>query len=109
MGSRNNGFYIINLEKTLEKLELAARVIVAVENPKDIMVHTMKGHIQRAVRKFAYYTGTKTLSGSVKSLGTENSPQFTPGTLTNQIQKRFEEPRLLLVADPATDQQPITE
>lgn len=32
-----------------------------------------------------------------------------PGTFTNQIQKNFEEPRLLLLTDPRTDHQPIKE
>ena len=31
------------------------------------------------------------------------------GTFTNQIQKNFEEPRLLLLTDPRTDHQPIKE
>ena len=31
------------------------------------------------------------------------------GTFTNQIQKEFEEPRLLIVTDPRTDHQPIKE
>ena len=31
------------------------------------------------------------------------------GTFTNQIQKDFEEPRLLIVTDPRTDHQPIKE
>lgn len=31
---RADGIYIINLEKTYEKLLLAARVIVAIENPQ---------------------------------------------------------------------------
>ena len=31
------------------------------------------------------------------------------GTFTNQIQKVFEEPRLLLLTDPRTDHQPIKE
>ncbi|KIZ03121.1 small subunit ribosomal protein SAe [Monoraphidium neglectum] len=33
---RNDGIYVINLEKTYEKLQLAARVIVAIENPQPI-------------------------------------------------------------------------
>ncbi|XLS47383.1 hypothetical protein HN51_021741, partial [Arachis hypogaea] len=32
------GIYIINLGKTWEKLQLAARIIVAIENPQDIIV-----------------------------------------------------------------------
>jgi len=31
------------------------------------------------------------------------------GTFTNQIQKHFEEPRLLILTDPRTDHQPIRE
>jgi len=34
-GRRDDSTYIINLEKTWEKLQLAARVIVTVENPRN--------------------------------------------------------------------------
>lgn len=34
----NLGVYIINLKKTWEKLLLAARAIVAIENPADVCV-----------------------------------------------------------------------
>jgi len=50
--------------------------------------------LQRAALKFAHYTGAKTLSG-----------RHTPGTFTNQQQKNFEQPRLLVVTDPRTDHQ----
>ncbi|WIA22128.1 hypothetical protein OEZ85_004466 [Tetradesmus obliquus] len=53
---------------------------------------------QRAVFKFAQYIGAKSLAG-----------RHTPGTFTNQIQKQFEEPRLLILTDPRTDHQPIKE
>lgn len=96
---RKDGIYVINLEKTLEKLAMAARVIVAVENPQDIMVQSARPYGQRAVLKFAHYTGCKVLSG-----------RFTPGTLTNQSQKRnFQEPRLMVLTDPRTDHQPLRE
>ena len=36
------GIYIINLGKTWEKLQLAARVIVAIENPQDIIVQSAR-------------------------------------------------------------------
>jgi small subunit ribosomal protein SAe len=96
---RNDGIYVINLEKTLEKLAMAARVIVAVENPQDVMVQSARPYGQRAVLKFAHYTGTNCLSG-----------RFTPGTLTNQSQRRtFQEPRLMVLTDPRTDHQPLRE
>lgn len=88
------GVHIINLQKTWEKLILAARVIVAIENPADVAVVSSRPYGQRAVLKFARYTGSQAFAG-----------RWTPGTLTNQIQTTFAEPRLLVVTDPMTDHQ----
>ncbi|KXZ51514.1 hypothetical protein GPECTOR_12g477 [Gonium pectorale] len=95
---RQDGIYIINLEKTYEKLQMAARVIVAIENPQDICVLSARPYGQRAVFKFAQNLGCKSMAG-----------RHTPGTFTNQIQKAFEEPRLLILTDPRTDHQPVKE
>jgi len=69
------GVYIINLRKTWEKLLLAARAIVAIENPADVCVISARPYGQRAVLKFASATGATPIAG-----------RFTPGTFTNQIQ-----------------------
>ncbi|WOH10517.1 hypothetical protein DCAR_0729986 [Daucus carota subsp. sativus] len=61
---RNDGIYIINLGKTWEKLQMAARVSVAMENPQDII-----------------YTGANAIAG-----------RHTPGTFTNQLQTLFSDP-----------------
>uniref|UniRef100_A0A182T573 40S ribosomal protein SA n=1 Tax=Anopheles maculatus TaxID=74869 RepID=A0A182T573_9DIPT len=53
---------------------------------------------QRAVLKYAHYTEATPIAG-----------RFTPGAFTNQIQTTFREPRLLIVTDPLTDHQPVTE
>lgn len=95
---RNDGIHLINLGKTWEKLVLAARVIVAIENPDDVVAISGRPYGQRAVLKFAHYTGSNYIAG-----------RYTPGTFTNQIQKKFLEPRLLLVTDPRTDHQPVKE
>ncbi|GLU22509.1 hypothetical protein SLE2022_385800 [Rubroshorea leprosula] len=95
---RNDGIYIINLGKTWEKLQLAARVIVGIENPQDIIVQSARPYGQRAVLKFAQYTGAHAIAG-----------RHTPGTFTNQLQTSFSEPRLLILTDPRTDHQPIKE
>jgi small subunit ribosomal protein SAe len=86
---RADGIFVINLEKTYEKLQMAARVIVAVENPQDVMVQSARPYGQRAVFKFAQYLNCKYSAG-----------RHTPGTFTNQSQKNFEEPRLLILTDP---------
>lgn len=88
------GVNIINLGKTWEKIVLAARIIVALENPEDLVVVSARQFGQRAVFKFAQNTGAQYIGG-----------RYTPGTFTNQIQKQFLEPRVLLVTDPTTDAQ----
>lgn len=93
-----DGVYIINLKKTWEKLLLAARAIAAIENPADVCVISARPYGQRAVLKFASVVGATPIAG-----------RFTPGTFTNQIQAAFREPRLLVVTDPRTDHQPVTE
>ncbi|XP_010917402.1 small ribosomal subunit protein uS2-like [Elaeis guineensis] len=95
---RSDGIFIINLGRTWEKLQLAARVIVAIENPQDIIVQSARPYGQRAVLKFAQYTGAHAIAG-----------RHTPGTFTNQLQTSFSEPRLLILTDPRTDHQPIKE
>lgn len=92
------GINIINLRRTWEKLLLAARAIVAIEHPSEVFVISCRPFGQRAVLKFAAHTGATPIAG-----------RFTPGAFTNQIQAAFREPRLLIVTDPATDHQPITE
>jgi small subunit ribosomal protein SAe len=96
---RKDGVCIINIGKTWEKLVLAARILVAIENPEDILVVSARQSGQRSVFKFAQYTGASYIGS-----------RFTAGTLTNHSQaRRFMEPRVLLVTDPIADNQPIKE
>ena len=95
---RNDGIHIINLGNTYEKLMMAARVIVTIENPADVCAISARPYGCRAVLKFAQYTGAQCIAG-----------RFTPGTFTNQITKQFKEPRLLVITDPRTDAQPVRE
>jgi small subunit ribosomal protein SAe len=95
---RQDGVNIINLKKTWEKAMLAARAIAAIENPSDVFVVSSRPYGQRAVLKFARYIGATAIAG-----------RYTHGAFTNQIQAAFREPRLLVVADPRADHQPVTE
>ena len=81
-----------------EKIILAARIIVAIENPADICVISARPYGQRAVLKFAAHTGAVAIAG-----------RFTPGNFTNYITRSFKEPRLIIVTDPRTDAQAIKE
>jgi len=95
---RTDGVHIINLRRTWEKIVLAARAIVAIEKASDVYVISSRPFGQRAVLKFAHYVGATAIAG-----------RYTPGAFTNQIQAAFREPRLLIVTDPRSDHQPITE
>jgi len=95
---RVDGIHLINIVKTWEKLVLAARIIVAIENPEDVVIVSARPYGQRAALKFASFTGARAIAG-----------RFTPGTFTNYITRGFKEPRLIIVTDPRTDHQAVTE
>jgi small subunit ribosomal protein SAe len=95
---RKDGVYIINLGTTWEKLMLAARIIVAIENPADVIAISGNKFGQRSVFKFAQHTGAQYIGS-----------RYTPGTFSNQGTRNFTEPRLLIVTDPLTDFQPVKE
>lgn len=92
------GNHIMNIGKTLEKIQLAARIIVAVENPADVVAVSGRPYGARAVLKFSQYTKCGALAS-----------RFTPGTFTNQITRNFKEPRILIVTDPRMDKQAVVE
>jgi len=98
-----DGVHLIDIRKTWEKIVLAARVIVGIENPRDVCIVALSTqgvtpYAQRATLKFAKYLGAHAIAG-----------KFTPGTFTNYIQADYYEPRILVVADPLKDHQPVTE
>jgi small subunit ribosomal protein SAe len=95
---RPDGLHVINLARTWEKITLAARIIVAIENPQDVLCISARPYGQRAVLKYSQYTGSQCIAG-----------RFTPGTFTNHITKAYKEPRLLIVTDPRIDSQCIKE
>jgi small subunit ribosomal protein SAe len=96
--TRQDGVNVLNIGKTWEKIVLAARIIVAIDNPADICVISARPYGQRAVLKFAAHTGASPIAG-----------RFTPGSFTNYITRSFKEPRLIIVTDPRTDAQAIKE
>lgn len=96
--NRSDCVHIINLERTLKKLLFAAHAIAAMEQPSEVYAISSCLSGQRAVSKYANYNGTTPIAG-----------RFTSGAFTNQIKPAFCEPRLLIVTDPQTDHQLVTE
>ena len=98
-GKNNANSYIFKVDEIYRKIKLAARIIASIPNLSEVIVVCAKEHGQRAVYKFGQYTGTTASSSS----------RWIPGTLTNQLTKKFQEPRLLVVADPKSDRQAVIE
>jgi len=93
-----DGIHLLDLGKTWEKIMVAARVIVAIENPEDIMVVSQRPYGSRAVLKFSQHVRSVAHPGN-----------WVCGTLTNYITRKFAEPRLLIITDPRTDSQAVLE
>ena len=93
-----DGIHIIHLGKTWEKLMLAARVIAGIGNMEEVVVVGVREYAQRPILKFAQYTNAKAIAS-----------KWTPGTFTNQITKKFVEPRLVIVSDPRVDMRAVKE
>lgn len=94
---RNDGLYIIDINKTDQKINIAAKFISKF-NPENILVVSVRQYGQKPIRKLSEYTGIKVLDG-----------RFRPGTLTNPSAKGFIEPELLIVTDPLADSQALNE
>ena len=77
---------------------VAARIIAGIENPSDVLVVASRLFGQRPILKFSTYTGSRAATS-----------RWTPGTLTNQITKKYLEPRLVIVTDPRVDYLAIRE
>lgn len=95
---KDDGIHLINLKSFWDKLIFAARVIVSVENSKNICAVSSLPTGQKAVTKFAAVTKSTAFTG-----------RFTPGTFTNHTTRTFREPQLIIACDPITDHQVIKE
>jgi len=94
---RNDGLYVLDIKKTDERIRYAARILAQYE-PKDIMVVSARQYGQKPVKVFAKTIGCFQMAG-----------RFVPGSMTNPDLPHFFEPRLLLLTDPAADQQALRE
>merc|ERR1711939_378600 len=93
------GIPVFKVEETYNKIRLAARVIAAQPNVEDVIVVSSRDLGQRAVIKFATFTGASATSNA----------RWTPGVLTNHNTKQFKEPRLMVVVDVYADRKAVVE
>lgn len=93
------GTPLFKVDETYENIKLAARIIAGVSDPKDVYAISSRDFGQRAVIKFAKYTGASHNSSS----------RWINGSLTNHKTNNFKEPKVIIVADPYADAKPIKE
>lgn len=91
------GLYIIDIRKTLERIQVAAKFINRTDIDK-VLVCSAREYASVPVEKFCEVTG------ATKMLG-----RFMPGTLTNPLLPYYTEPHLVFVSDPLTDAQALIE
>ncbi|MFQ6025260.1 MAG: 30S ribosomal protein S2 [Nitrosopumilaceae archaeon] len=91
------GLYIIDIRKTLERIQVAAKFINRTDIDK-VLVCSAREYASVPVEKFCEVTG------ATKMLG-----RFMPGTLTNPLLPYYTEPHLVFVSDPLTDAQAVIE
>ncbi len=94
---RNDGLWVLDVEKTDERIRVAAKFLSRFK-PENILVVSARQYGQRPARMFAETIGAKAFPG-----------RFVPGTLTNPSLPEYTEPEVLVVTDPAADQQALKE
>jgi small subunit ribosomal protein S2 len=94
---RYDGLYVLDLKETDHRIRLAARFLSRFP-PEKILVVSQRQYGQKPVRVFARNVGAITFS-----------ERFVPGSLTNPELKEYVEPKVLIVTDPATDMQALSE
>ncbi|MEE9236737.1 MAG: 30S ribosomal protein S2 [Thermoplasmata archaeon] len=94
---RTDGLYVLDIKKTDERIRQAARFLATCD-PEDILVVAARQYGQKPARVFASTIGCHVFPG-----------RFVPGTLTNPQLPQYKEPRVILITDPAADQQALRE
>lgn len=94
---RFDGLHVLDVRETDRRIRLSAKFLS--RYPADrILVVSQRQYGQKPVRVFA------------KTLGAVSfSERFVPGCLTNPNLEEYFEPKVLVVTDPATDQQALSE
>jgi small subunit ribosomal protein S2 len=94
---RFDGLHVLDIRETDRRIRLAAKFLSRFPADK-ILAVSQRQYGQKPVRVFAKVTGAVSFS-----------ERFVPGCLTNPNLAEYFEPKVLMVTDPATDQQALSE
>lgn len=92
-----DGLHYIDLAKTLERIETAARFISRADISR-VVVYSAREYGKTPVEKFCELTGAIPITG-----------RFMPGTFTNPLYPSHLDPEIVIVTDPALDTQAVEE
>lgn len=91
------GLYILDIIKTLERIEVAASFINRID-PSRVVICSAREYGRVPVNKFCELVNATPIIG-----------RFMPGTFTNPLLPNYIEPLLIIVTDPQYDQQAVVE
>ena len=94
---RSDGLYVLDVKKTDDRIRVAAKFMARFQ-PDRVLVVSARQYGQKPAKVFAKTVGASVVAG-----------RFVPGSLTNPILPGFAEPEMVLVTDPAADDQALTE
>lgn len=94
---RTDGLYVLDVKKTDDRIRVAASFLARYDLTK-ILVVSARQYGQKPAKVFAKTLGASVVAG-----------RFVPGSLTNPILPHFIEPEIILVTDPAADEQALRE
>jgi small subunit ribosomal protein S2 len=91
------GLYILDISKTLSRIDIAAKFISRSDISK-VAVTSAREYGKTPVERFCNLTHAKYILG-----------RFMPGTFTNPALPKYMEPQIVIVTDPQADQQAVLE
>jgi small subunit ribosomal protein S2 len=94
---RFDGLHVLDIRETDRRIRIAAKFLAGFA-PEKVLAVSQRQYGQKPVRVFAKAVGAVSYS-----------ERFVPGCLTNPNLAEYYEPKVLVVTDPATDQQALSE
>ena len=94
---RKDGLYILDIRLTDERIRFAAKLL-SNYHPEDVLIASARQYGTVPSSRMARICSFISIPG-----------RFVPGTLTNYRSKSFIEPRIILVNDPRSDKQAMSE
>jgi len=94
---RSDGLYVMDVKQTDARIRTTAKFLARFA-PDRILVSSARQYGQKPAKMFGKALGCRVFAG-----------RFVPGTMTNPDLPEFLEPEVLLVTDPAADQQAVAE